>query len=29
MNTLSVTLDFPQLIVSSEQIDIREDESED
>ena len=25
MNTLSVTLDFPQLIVSSEQIDIRED----
>ena len=24
-NTLSVTLDFPQLIVSSEQIDIRED----
>ena len=25
MNTLSVTLEFPQLIVSSEQIDIRED----
>ena len=25
MNTLSVTLDFPKLIVSSEQIDIRED----
>ena len=27
MNTLSVTLDFPKLIVSSEQIDIREDVS--
>ena len=25
MNTLSVTLDFPKLIVSSEQIDVRED----
>ena len=25
MNTLSITLDFPKLIVSSEQIDIRED----
>ena len=25
MNTLSVTLDFPKLIISSEQIDIRED----
>ena len=25
MNTLSVTLDFPKLLVSSEQIDIRED----
>ena len=25
MNTLSVTLDFPKLIVSSGQIDIRED----
>ena len=25
MNTISVTLDFPKLIVSSEQIDIRED----
>jgi len=25
MNTLSVTLDFPKLIVSSVQIDIRED----
>ena len=25
MNTLSVTLDFPQLILSSEQFDIRED----
>ena len=25
MNTLSLTLDFPKLIVSSEQIDIRED----
>ena len=25
MNTLSVTLDFPKLIVSSNQIDIRED----
>ena len=25
MNTLSVTLDFPKLIVSSEQIDIRND----
>ena len=25
MNTLSVTLDFPQLIVSSHQIDVRED----
>ena len=25
MNTLSVTLDFPKLIVSTEQIDIRED----
>ena len=25
MNTISVTLDFPKLIVSSGQIDIRED----
>ena len=25
MNTLSITLDFPQLIVSSSQIDIRDD----
>ena len=28
MNTLSVTLDFPKLIVSSDQIDIREDVNE-
>ncbi|MDA9746472.1 transcription antitermination factor NusB [Prochlorococcus sp. AH-736-K20] len=28
MNTLSITLDFPKLIVSSEQIDIREDVSQ-
>ena len=28
MNTLSVTLDFPRLIVSSGQIDIREDVNE-
>ena len=25
MNTLSVTLDFPKLIISSEQVDLRED----